>query len=238
MKHKFLILLIIFFIPFKIVNANEIEDSLNNLSDEISNIKQKMNNISLLDDKYPVGSIYITTQYSSASQVANAIGGTWESFGAGRTLIGVGSNGTTNYSTASSTGGNSKVTLTTTNIPSHNHTITAKGSVSSTYTGNNVSTNSSGSHTHDLYIDTSGREARGYGIISGDTGFSGRAMIQAPSYVSYSSSAGSHTHTITPSGTVTSTFKGTNASTSSVGSSSSINVQNPYITVYFYKRTK
>lgn len=238
MKIKAFILLIIIFIPFKRVNANEIENSLNSLSEEITNLKQKMNNTNLLNDKYPVGSIYITTQYSSSSQVTNAIGGTWENFGQGRTLIGIGSNGTTNYSIVSETGGNSKVTLSTDNIPSHTHTVTAKGTVSSTFTGNNVLTNSSGSHTHTINFRPCGEEVQGYGIISTDAGFYGRPIILDYSRSSASNSAGNHTHTIIPAGTVTSTFIGTNAQTSSVGNSSSINVQNPYITVYFWKRTK
>lgn len=238
MKRKILILLIIFLIPFKIVKASEIEDSLNNLSQEISDIKQKVNSINILDKKYPIGSIYITSQYSSASQVADAIGGTWESFGQGRTLVGVGSNGTTNYSSVASTGGNSKVTLTTNNIPSHTHTVTAKGSVSSSFTGKSVSTNSSGSHNHSIAARPSGQEAAGYGMLPSDIGFANRVIIQDRAQYSYTNSTGNHSHTITPSGTVSSTFKGTSATTSSSGNSSAINVQNPYITVYFWKRIK
>lgn len=235
MKIKILISVILFIIPLELIKANEIEASLNNLSREISNIKQEINNISPLDSKYPVGSIYTTTSNTNPSQT---IGGTWESFGQGRTLIGVGSNGTTNYSTVLSTSGKSKIALSTANIPSHNHTITAKGTISSTFTGRSVSTSSGGSHSHTFQLKTCGQEVRGYGITTSDGGFRGRVIIQDKSKYSYSNSTGSHTHTITPSGTITSTFKGTNATTSSVGSSSSINVQNPYITVYFWKRTK
>lgn len=238
MKNKILILLIIFLIPFKIVKANEIEDSLNNLSQEINGIKKKINAINILDKKYPIGSIYITSQYSSSSQVAAAIGGTWESFGQGRTLIGVGSNGTTNYSSSSSTGGNSKVSLTTSNIPAHTHTVTAQGTVSSTFTGRSVSTNSSGSHNHSIAARPSGQEASGYGILPSDIGFADRVIIQDRSKYSYTNSTGNHSHTITPAGTITSTFNGTAATTSSVGNSSAINIQNPYITVYFWKRVK
>ena len=235
MKPKILILLMILLIPLEPVNANDIEDTLNSLSREISNIKQKMNTINLLDEKYPVGSIYITIVNTNP---ANTLGGTWESFGQGRTLIGVGSNGTTNYSSASATGGNAKVTLTTGNIPAHTHTVTAKGAINSTFTGSSVSTNSSESHSHTIYIRPNGEEAKGYGILSTDRGFYGRPIIFDPNYSTSSSSAGSHTHTITPAGTVTSIFQGDNVQTSSAGSSSPINVQNPYITVYFWKRTK
>ena len=47
-----------------------------------------------------------------------------------------------------------------------------------------------------------------------------------------------HTHIVTAAGTVSSTFTGASATTSSVGSGSAINVQNPYTSVYMYKRTK
>lgn len=50
-------------------------------------------------------------------------------------------------------------------------------------------------------------------------------------------SAGAHTHSLTASGTVTSTFSGKTVTTSSNGSGSSIDIMNPYITVYMWRRT-
>ena len=57
----------------------------------------------LLDYLYPVGSVYMSI---SNSNPGDTFGGTWVAFGQGRTLVGVGSNGTTNYSTVEATGGN------------------------------------------------------------------------------------------------------------------------------------
>ena len=58
------------------------------LQTEIDLLKQQMSN--LVDKMYPVGSIYMTTTYSEASQVHDAIGGEWEKYAQGRTIIGDG----------------------------------------------------------------------------------------------------------------------------------------------------
>ena len=57
----------------------------------------------LLNYLYPVGSVYMSVSSTNPSEI---FGGTWVAFGQGRTLIGVGNNGTTNYSTVEATGGN------------------------------------------------------------------------------------------------------------------------------------
>lgn len=87
-----------------------------------SQFSTKLNNI--IEQIYPVGSIYISTSISDPKTVASTLGvGTWESYATGRTLIGAGSNGMTSYS-ANTTGGKetTSVTLTTANLPSHAHT--------------------------------------------------------------------------------------------------------------------
>ena len=235
MKNK-IIFLIIILILFPVINvkANETEDALNNMSESLSNLKTKVNKLSALDKKYPIGSIYITTDNTNPS---TTLGGTWEAYGQGRTLIGMGSNGTNNYQTISSTGGNSKVTLQSSNLPSHTHTLTPLGTVTSTFNGVSTSTSSDGNHTHKINVNMSGDEAKNYCAIKNSPHYAGRIIIESPGET-ISSSAGNHTHTLTPQGTVSSTFKGTTSNTSSTGSSQSFSVQNPYITVYFWKRTK
>ena len=69
-----------------------------------------------------VGQIIMTTKLTTAAQVANIYGGTWVAWGAGRVPVGIGSNGTTNYSTVEATGGEEKHTLTIAKMPSHTHT--------------------------------------------------------------------------------------------------------------------
>lgn len=84
-------------------------------------------------DAYPVGSIYIGT---SATNPGEIFGGTWEAYGAGRTLVGVGTgiddNSTSKEFAAGSTGGAYTHTLTTAQLPSHNHAFTAVTGTSTT----------------------------------------------------------------------------------------------------------
>lgn len=76
----------------------------------------------LLNTIYPVGSIYMSTNDNSPG---NFLGGTWEKI-EGRFLLGAGDG----YN-AGSTGGEATHTLSTDEMPSHNHTISAPGSYAS-----------------------------------------------------------------------------------------------------------
>ena len=76
---------------------------------------------------YPVGSIYISINNTNPSTI---FGGTWESFGEGRTLIGVGtgtdSNSIQKVFVSNETGGEYNHTLTVNEMPSHNHVQTSQ----------------------------------------------------------------------------------------------------------------
>ena len=105
---------------------------LADLKDEIEELKQTIDN--QWEKIYPVGSIY--TSVSSTSP-ATLFGGTWVSFGAGRTLVGVGtgtdSNNETKTFTVNSTGGEYTHTLTENELPNisgnlHFHGQQADGS--------------------------------------------------------------------------------------------------------------
>jgi hypothetical protein len=78
----------------------------------------------VLDKVYPVGSIYISTVSTNPDTLM--FGGnsdtTWEAFGAGRTLVGINA-ADTDFDTAEETGGSKTHTLTTSEIPSHSHSI-------------------------------------------------------------------------------------------------------------------
>ena len=72
---------------------------------------------------YPVGSVYIT--YNNVNP-GTFLGGAWERFGQGRTLVGegTGNDGSTSMSfTANSTGGEYKHKLTVDEIPNHKHAV-------------------------------------------------------------------------------------------------------------------
>lgn len=69
---------------------------------------------------YPVGSIY--TNASDSTNPATLLGfGTWEAFASGRVLVGKASSGT--FATAGATMGAETHTLTTTEMPSHKHSV-------------------------------------------------------------------------------------------------------------------
>ena len=100
-------------------------DELYSIADKYDELNKKIN--SMLDKMYPVGSIYISTSITTASDVAAKFGGTWESYGSGRTIIGAGtgtdSNNLSQTFKAGSTGGEYKHTLTINEMPSHKHSI-------------------------------------------------------------------------------------------------------------------
>jgi hypothetical protein len=112
---------------------------------------------------YPVGAIFTTTvAYANSAAVVTAIGGTtWVAFGAGKVLVGLDS-GDTDFDTSEETGGSKapttgSTTLTTSQIPSHTHTITRQsgsGGSGATFGGGADSTHTSSStgggtgHTH------------------------------------------------------------------------------------------
>lgn len=67
-----------------------------------------------------VGQIILSTTLNTADKVKNIYGGNWEAFGAGKVLVGAGSNGGRSF-TAGSTGGEYEHTLTEAEMPSHSH---------------------------------------------------------------------------------------------------------------------
>lgn len=130
-----------------IANYDEVESSIkeainNELNTKVNEKSEEAINERVLST-YPIGSIYISTSSTNPSEF---IGGKWEAYGQGRTLVGTGTNG--NTYTAGSTGGEYEHTITTDELPAHTHSITGKGSVSSAFTGSAVTTSTQSAHTH------------------------------------------------------------------------------------------
>ena len=74
-----------------------------------------------LDSMWPVGAIYLNT---NGTNPGTFLGGTWQQFGQGRTLVGVGTgnDGSTSMSfTSGQTGGEYKHTLSVNEMPAHGH---------------------------------------------------------------------------------------------------------------------
>ena len=103
----------------------EIKAEINAVKDEtkteISAVKDAINNVTRHTTH--VGQIILSTTLNTADKVKNIYGGNWEAFGAGKVLIGAGSNGGRSF-TAGSTGGEYTHTLTINEMPSHTHTVT------------------------------------------------------------------------------------------------------------------
>lgn len=190
---------------------------------------------------YPVGSIYISTTLSTPTQVANAIGGTWQFFGDGKVLR-------SSSGTSEQTGGSSTVTLTTSNLPNHSHSYTPSGTNS--YTTKDVSTGNNSANP--IVSFANGGEAIVVGTYTASSAVpTARGFISDVSTGWWSNTnkgsssisvSGSHTHSISASslkdamGTIS--FSGQSASTTGCDncSASSFSTIDPYITVYMYKR--
>ena len=111
----------------------ELKDTIGNMSNNIPGTPGG------LDKIYPVGSIYISTTLKTTEEVTAALGGgEWVSYGDGRVL-----RGTTGE--ANQTGGNSDISLTTANLPSHSHPYKPAGKVTSKFTGTATNSGSTGS---------------------------------------------------------------------------------------------
>ena len=102
------------------INAvkDETKAEINAAKDEINAVKDEIKRTTT-----HVGQIILSTTLNTAAKVKNIYGGNWEAFGAGKVLIGAGSNGGRSF-TAGSTGGEYTHTLTINEMPSHTHTVT------------------------------------------------------------------------------------------------------------------
>lgn len=222
---KMLLTLLILCLPLINVKALSAEEELENLEKNITDLNKKMETFesARLDKTYPVGSILETTNYSTITQVQNALGGTWQAYGSGRILVGINTSDT-NFNMAGKTGGASSVTLSTANLPGHTHSIPVlSGTAANT-----------GAHTHNI---TATNDQSGYGatipaksayfivealVYSGSTTITDQNRMGGLSALN----AGAHSHTVTT----------TANNTGNTGSGAAFTNLQPSITVYRYKR--
>ncbi|MDD3392597.1 MAG: hypothetical protein PHE54_03575 [Bacilli bacterium] len=177
-------------------NNNFSLDSAGNLSvssiTSTNPISLNVNYEELFDLIYPVGSLYLSVTNTNPSLV---FGGEWEAFGSGRTLVGVDEE-QTEFAEVLHVGGNKE-------MQEHTHT---------------ASTDTTGSHSHKQNSNTWMNDSSSYDTrVGGSTGYYAGAALK--SY--YTSSAGSHSHTVTVN----------NSGTGDGGN------MPPYITCYMWKRT-
>ena len=155
-------------------------------------------NLFTIDSVYPVGSIYMNVSSASPETL---FGGTWAQL-PNSFLIGA-----SDAYPSGSTGGETDVTLSSSQIPSHSHSFSG-------------TTNSEGSHTHNIYSDLDA-----YYTTSGTRSWSiHNSTSSGGSSMGRTTSAGSHSHSV--SGT-----------TGNKGSDGSHNNMPPYLSVYMWQRT-
>lgn len=172
--------------------------------------------IALVNRMFPVGSVYITVTNTNPGTF---LGGTWAQIAQGRTLIGVGTLDSDTYA-AGATGGAARVTLTTTEMPSHNHGGTTGGQSADHFHGG--TTASAGEHTHTVTLAS---QAYFYGGASS-------VAVQAAGSTT-TSPAGVHTHTFTTGGV----SANHNHSINAQGGGGAHENRMPYLAVYFWQRT-
>ena len=165
---------------------------------------------------FPVGAIYLT---AGNTNPGTFLGGTWTQIAQGRTLIGVGTLGSDTYA-AGATGGAALVTLTTTEMPSHNHGG-ATGNVSNDHTHSGT-TASSGTHSHTV------------GVSAQNYFYGGSALTTVRDVGSTTTSSdGAHAHSFTTGGI---SANHTHAISAQGGGAAHEN-RMPYLAVYFWQRT-
>ena len=231
-----------------------IDGTCTKFSSQLTNLKNEVKT-ETINEMYPVGSIYITTLISTASELEKTLGvGTWESYASGKTLVGVGtgtdSNSVSKTFKVNETGGEYTHNLTTSEIPSHSHSIPSlSGTASSTGSGYSFShtcktktTSSNGDHSHSLYNQVDNYSGA---ILNVGGGNSTVKIYYKKDNSTKTLNAGAHTHSYEDcylnklSGVEahTHTVSTTAATTGKVGENEAHNNIQPYLAVYMYKRT-
>lgn len=198
-------------------DASDVKNPLNTIINEFNgNISS--NNFSyyqVMGTIYPIGTVY--TNATVSTNPAALLGfGTWVSIGDGLVMVNYKS-GDSDFGTLGATGGEKTHTLSTTEIPAHNHSASS----SATSTG---SISSAGVHTHGTDPTYWG------GHLTNTGGVTLRVEYDWGEYPAVTSSAGDHSHAVSISTSVTTT-------TSNTGSDGAHNNLSPYVVVYAWKRT-
>ena len=197
-----------------------IDGTCTKFSNQLTTLKQE-----ILNEVYPVGSIYISTTLKTTTEVQNKFGGTWASYGVGKTLL--------SSTTSEQTGGSNTVTLKEANLPAHTHDISHTHTTQETDTTKmSLTAQAQGSahaHTYRGSVNGTATDDEALRLTNKDVGWDLKLPV-----------SGEHTHTVTGSVTIPSLSTNSISTTTSgsTGGGTSFSVQNAYITVYMYKRTK
>ena len=200
-------------------------------------IQQNTSNISnMLNTVYPIGSIYMSVNNTNPSTI---FGGTWVSWGAGKVPVGVNAN-ETEFNSVEKTGGAKTHTLTTAQIPSHNHSLNNHTHSIPQLSGS-TSTKELIGRMYDMAVQSSGAGVKANGILSQINPMGGFVAYAFESKQSGSADFtdiielnASHNHSITTNSNTTGQASG---NTGNTGSGQAHNNLQPYITCYMWKRT-
>jgi microcystin-dependent protein len=180
---------------------------------------------------YPVGSIYTTIINTNPNTY---FGGTWVSFATGRTLVGV-DIGQTEFDTIEEIGGAKTHTLTSGEMPSHTHTQNSHNHTQNSHNHTQDSHNhTQNAHTHrtDIAQPYSTNQTQ-FTAVPGGTG----ASINATDGLQSGSTTATNQATTATNQATTATNQSTTATNQNTGGGAAHNNLQPYITVYFWKRT-
>ena len=175
---------------------------------------------------YPIGSIYTSV---SPTSPATLFGGTWERFGNGKAIVGV-DESDNDFKTVALTGGSKTKTIAVGNLPAHSHSVNINTN-STNHSHGTINTTSAGAHSH-----TMNDMPTGYAGDANNGGTPYGSVVAGVGNWKTTSSNGAHTHQVTINNSGGHTHN-VNGKTGSTGSGTALNVQNPYITVYMWKRT-
>lgn len=127
-------------------------------------------NTDILNLVYPVGSLYLSTVSTNPGTL---IGGTWEAYATGRTLVGIDAN-QNEFKTAGGTGGSKA-------LQAHTHSFSA------------TSGNNSVGHTHSVGAHSHGLNSHTHSVGAHSHGLNGHAH-SIPALSGWAADAGNHNH--------------------------------------------
>jgi microcystin-dependent protein len=170
---------------------------------------------------YPIGSIYTSVSPANPGDPGVLGIGTWVRFGQGQVLVGQ-SDIDTEFNTPEASGGEKTHTLTTAEIPSHQHVMSHD---------HTISISSAGSHNHDIAVRYAGNfsENESGDAITGVGGANHGSTTSGGTDTGATSTDGAHTHAADVGA-----FSG---STVAAGGGGAHNNLQPYVVVYIWKRT-
>lgn len=248
-------------------NTDAIDTAMNtnktNIANNASNISTILTGLSTVNTSdtnsvyyklmkliYPVGSLYWS---SKSTNPASLFGGTWVQI-KDRFVLACGDT----YTSSGATGGASTVTLSFSNMPSHSHSFSPSGEVTSTFEGTAVNTGGMSAKSSGSFKVLNYANNTRSGVVTGVDGsvFTDDKSTNSSNTSRYWGSGDNacygsnnwygyhtinmnvnHTHTVTAKGTVSSSFRGYEGTTSPEGSGSAFSILPPYVVKYCWERT-